>query len=45
LKQTLGKVARSQAPVYIAGESGTGKELSHARSMSRARARPASSCR
>ena len=27
LKQTLGKVARSQAPVYIAGESGTGKEL------------------
>jgi two-component system, NtrC family, response regulator PilR len=27
LKQTLGKVARSQAPVYIAGESGVGKEL------------------
>ncbi|BCT91739.1 sigma-54-dependent Fis family transcriptional regulator [Lysobacter helvus] len=27
LKATLGKVARSQAPVYIAGESGVGKEL------------------
>jgi two-component system response regulator PilR (NtrC family) len=27
LKQTLAKVARSQAPVYIAGESGVGKEL------------------
>ncbi|MCI4567739.1 sigma-54 dependent transcriptional regulator [Lysobacter sp. CFH 32150] len=27
LKQTLSKVARSQAPVYIAGESGVGKEL------------------
>lgn len=27
LKATLSKVARSQAPVYIAGESGVGKEL------------------
>ena len=27
LRQTIGKVARSQAPVYICGESGTGKEL------------------
>lgn len=27
LKTTIGKVARSQAPVYIHGESGTGKEL------------------
>ncbi|KGM56565.1 chemotaxis protein CheY [Lysobacter arseniciresistens ZS79] len=27
LRQTIGKVARSQAPVYIAGESGVGKEL------------------
>lgn len=27
LRTTLGKVARSQAPVYIAGESGVGKEL------------------
>lgn len=27
LRQLIGKVARSQAPVYISGESGTGKEL------------------
>lgn len=27
LRSTLGKVARSQAPVYILGESGVGKEL------------------
>lgn len=27
LRQTIAKVARSQAPVHIAGESGTGKEL------------------
>lgn len=27
LRQTITKVARSQAPVYIRGESGTGKEL------------------
>ena len=27
LRSTIAKVARSQAPVYIAGESGTGKEL------------------
>lgn len=27
LNQTIGKVARSQAPIYIHGESGTGKEL------------------
>ncbi|MEQ1801147.1 MAG: sigma-54 dependent transcriptional regulator [Gammaproteobacteria bacterium] len=27
LRQTIGKVARSQAPVHITGESGTGKEL------------------
>lgn len=27
LRSTIGKVARSQAPVYISGESGTGKEL------------------
>ncbi|MBS0464633.1 MAG: sigma-54-dependent Fis family transcriptional regulator, partial [Proteobacteria bacterium] len=26
LRQTIGKLARSQAPVYIAGESGAGKE-------------------
>ncbi|MDQ7050584.1 MAG: sigma-54 dependent transcriptional regulator [Enterobacterales bacterium] len=27
LKQTILKLARSQAPVYVSGESGTGKEL------------------
>ncbi|GAB3730956.1 sigma-54 dependent transcriptional regulator [Luteimonas pelagia] len=27
LRETIGKVARSQAPVYIVGESGVGKEL------------------
>jgi two-component system response regulator PilR (NtrC family) len=27
LRQTVGKLARSQAPVHISGESGTGKEL------------------
>ncbi len=27
LRETIKKLARSQAPVYIAGESGTGKEL------------------
>ena len=27
LRATIGKLARSQAPVYISGESGTGKEL------------------
>ncbi len=27
LRATIGKVARSQAPVYISGESGVGKEL------------------
>uniref|UniRef100_UPI0013EF76CE sigma 54-interacting transcriptional regulator n=1 Tax=Escherichia coli TaxID=562 RepID=UPI0013EF76CE len=27
LRDTIAKVARSQAPVYIAGESGVGKEL------------------
>ena len=27
LRTTIGKVSRSQAPVYISGESGTGKEL------------------
>lgn len=27
LRGTIAKVARSQAPVYVAGESGTGKEL------------------
>ncbi len=27
VRQTIAKVARSQAPVYIAGESGSGKEL------------------
>ncbi len=27
LKATIGKLARSQAPVYIHGESGSGKEL------------------
>ena len=27
LRGTIGKLARSQAPVYISGESGTGKEL------------------
>ena len=27
LKQQIGKLARSQAPVYISGESGSGKEL------------------
>ena len=27
LRTTIAKVARSQAPVYVAGESGTGKEL------------------
>lgn len=27
LRQTIAKVARSQAPVFICGESGTGKEL------------------
>lgn len=27
LRQTIAKVARSQAPVYISGESGVGKEL------------------
>lgn len=27
LKKTIGKLARSQAPVYIHGESGSGKEL------------------
>ena len=27
IRQTISKLARSQAPVYISGESGTGKEL------------------
>lgn len=27
LRETIGKLSRSQAPVYISGESGTGKEL------------------
>src|SRR5687767_14823481 len=27
LRSTIGKLARSQAPVYISGESGVGKEL------------------
>ena len=27
LREQIGRVARSQAPVYISGESGTGKEL------------------
>jgi len=27
LRKTIGKVARSQAPIYISGESGVGKEL------------------
>ena len=27
IRKTIGKLARSQAPVYISGESGTGKEL------------------
>src|SRR5205085_4309374 len=27
VRQTIAKVARSQAPVYISGESGSGKEL------------------
>lgn len=27
LRKTIGKLARSQAPIYIKGESGTGKEL------------------
>jgi len=27
LRQTIGRLARSQAPVYISGESGVGKEL------------------
>jgi two-component system response regulator PilR (NtrC family) len=27
IRSTIGKLARSQAPVYISGESGTGKEL------------------
>lgn len=27
IRTTIGKLARSQAPVYISGESGTGKEL------------------
>jgi two-component system response regulator PilR (NtrC family) len=27
LRQTIGKVARSQAPVHVSGDSGTGKEL------------------
>ena len=27
LKETIGKLSRSQAPVYLYGESGTGKEL------------------
>ena len=40
LRQTLAKVARSQAPVYIRGESGTGKELA-ARSLHRQSARAA----
>jgi len=27
IRKTIGKLARSQAPIYISGESGTGKEL------------------
>ncbi|HAJ89154.1 MAG TPA: sigma-54-dependent Fis family transcriptional regulator, partial [Pseudomonas sp.] len=27
LRKQIGKLARSQAPVYISGESGSGKEL------------------
>ena len=27
LREMIGRVARSQAPVHICGESGTGKEL------------------
>lgn len=40
LRQTIAKVARSQAPVYIVGESGVGKELT-ARSIHEQSARAA----
>ncbi len=40
LRQTIAKVARSQAPVYIVGESGVGKELA-ARSIHELSARNA----
>ena len=40
LRQTIAKVARSQAPVYIVGESGVGKELA-ARSIHELSARSA----
>ena len=45
LRDTIAKVARSQAPVYISGESGVGKELVARTSTSRARAPAGRSCR
>jgi two-component system, NtrC family, response regulator PilR len=45
LRQTVAKVARSQAPVYIVGESGVGKELVARTIHEQSPRAPARSCR
>ncbi len=45
LRATIGKVARSQAPIYIVGESGWARSWLHAPSTNKAHAPPARSSR